>query len=79
MADQYSQAHLDAMANQLGFKDYATWSAFNQHQQAMQNAPAQQPAQPAPQQPPAQTNWLQNLIQQYTPLGAAMKRVSQAL
>lgn len=73
-----SPAHLDALAQGMGFKNYDQWAAWNTHQQMMRNPPVQQAAQPAPQQP-APTNWLQNLIQQYTPLGGAMKRIGQML
>lgn len=72
------QAQLDAAAQQMGFKNYAQWSAFNAHQQQMRAAPVAAAPQPAaPQAPP--TNWLQNLIQQYTPLGRMMQPVNRAL
>lgn len=63
MAGQISQAHLDAAAQQLGFRDYATWSAYQQHQQMMRTGPATAPqaAQPVPQQAAPQ-NWLQHLL-----------------
>lgn len=66
MAGPATQAHLDTLARQMGFHDYATYSAYQQHQQAMRmnngiqgtgydaTGGAQQPQQP--------TNWLQNLI-----------------
>lgn len=80
MASPHLQAQLDAAARQKGFKDYSQWSAWQAHQQQMQAAPppaAAPVAAPPPQQP--QNNWLQNLIDQYTPLGGAMKRIRQVL
>lgn len=68
-------AQLDAYAQQLGFKDYSQWAAWNQHQQMMRQPQPQAPAQPvAPAGQPAPTNWLQTLIDQ-TPLGGAMKKI----
>lgn len=78
MADQ---ARLDAAARQMGFQNYAQWSAWQARQDAMrqQAAPvAAQPAQPVqPQEPPR--NWFQQLIEDYTPLGGAMRKVRKAL
>lgn len=76
-----SPAQLDAYAQQLGFKNYSQWSAYNSQQQAMRAPQPQAPAQPTtqPGAPPQQTNWLQNLIEQYTPLGGALKKVRSVL
>lgn len=58
---QYPQAHLDALAQQRGFPNYATWSAYQNKQQAarMQNGLN---GTGAAQGGPAPTNWLQNLL-----------------
>jgi uncharacterized membrane protein YebE (DUF533 family) len=74
-----NQAHLDALAQKLGYRDYATYSAYQAHQAAMQQGPAPSAApQPAQPQAPPQ-NWLQTLINNYTPLGGAMARIRKAL
>lgn len=52
MANEHSQAHLDALAQDRGFPSYAAWSAGN----AKYRKPITGTGQP--QQP---TNWLQNL------------------
>lgn len=85
MTGQPSQAHLDVLARQMGFHDYATYSAYQQHQTARRldngiqgtgySTGTQQPSQ----QPAAPTNWLQSLIQNYTPLGYVAKRFGQAV
>lgn len=65
------QAHLDVLARQLGFKDYATYSAYQQQQAIMRQAPnrigvgtngavPQQPPAPAQNAPPE--NWFQRLL-----------------
>lgn len=79
----HSQAHLDALARQMGFRDYNTYSAYQQ-QQAMMRGPAPtgianpDGAGAAPgQAPPA--NWLQTLINKYTPLGYVNKRLQDVL
>lgn len=72
----HPQAHLDAAAQQIGFRDYATWAAWNAHRQdVLSQNPTDSgaPVAQAPQPQAAPQNWLQNLIQQYTPLGGAMK------
>lgn len=75
-----NQAQLDAAARQMGFKNYDQWSAWQAHQQQMAQQPAQPAAPPVQQQPaPQQNNWLQNLIDQYTPLGGAMRKIRNAL
>lgn len=64
-----SQA-LDHAAKQMGFRDYATYQAYQAHQQMMREAPAvvgvgTQGGQPQPQQQPQQAppeNWLQRLL-----------------
>lgn len=74
-----NQAHLDALAQKLGYRDYATYSAYQAHQAAMQQGPAPVAGGvPVQQQPPPQ-NWLQTLINNYTPLGGAMARIRKAL
>jgi len=74
-----NQAHLDALAQKLGFQNYAQYSAYQQHQALMRQQPAAPvAAQPAP-QPQPQQNWLQNLINNYTPLGSAMERIRKVL
>lgn len=76
-----NQAQLDTAARQMGFKNYQQWSAWQAQQDAMrqQAAPvAAQPAAPAqPQQQP--DNWFQNLIDNYTPLGGALRKVRSVL
>lgn len=63
-------AQLDAAARQMGFKDYATWSAYQNQQRMMREranvvgqgttgAVPQQPAAPANAPP---QNWLQRLL-----------------
>lgn len=62
----YPQAHLDQAARQMGFRDYATYSAYQQHQALMRqgNPPVSAGAPPSaaqqPQAPPQ--NWLQRLM-----------------
>lgn len=70
---------LDQAARAQGFRDFATYQAYQAQQQAMRTAPpAAQPAQPVqPQEPPR--NWFQQLIEDYTPLGGAMRKVRKAL
>ena len=80
MADPHMQAQLDHAARQRGFQDYQHYHAWNSQQQQMQQQQAAPQAPPQPQQPaPPPKNWLQNLIDQYTPLGGAMARVKQVL
>jgi hypothetical protein len=64
-----SQAHLDVLAKQLGFRDYATYSAYQRQQAMMRQAPnviGQGTTGQAPQRPPVQAqppqNWLQRLM-----------------
>lgn len=74
MAGPATQAHLDTLAQQMGFRDYATYSAYQQHQAMQQQGgpPPQQQAAPAqPQQPPQ--NWLQHLIMS-SPLGYVARK-----
>jgi hypothetical protein len=72
-----SQA-LDHAAKQMGFRDFATYQAYQAQQRAMQQAPvAAAPVAPAQAQP-APENWLQRLLNA-TPLGGAMSRVRRAL
>jgi hypothetical protein len=75
-----SQA-LDHAAKQMGFRDFATYQAYQAQQRAMQQAPVAAapvaPAAPAQAQP-APENWLQRLLGA-TPLGGAMARVRRAL
>jgi hypothetical protein len=54
-----SQAHLDALAQQQGFKNYAQWSAWNQRtrQPVLSGNPTVGPGNGAPPQ-----NWLQHLL-----------------
>lgn len=65
MANPATQAHLDTLARQMGFHDYATYSAYQQHQQAarMDNGINGTAANVggAPQQPQG-NNFLQNLL-----------------
>lgn len=51
-----TQAQLDAAARQMGFHDYATYSAFQAKERARITAPA-------PAGGPAPNNWLQNLLE----------------
>lgn len=59
-----SQAHLDVLAQRMGYHDYATYQAYQAHQQAMRlsNGLNGQPGPigGAPQQAPQ--NWLQHLL-----------------
>lgn len=64
-----SPAHLDVLAKQLGFRDYATYSAYQRQQAIMrQGNPAVSAGTPpsAGQRPPAASqppqNWLQRLM-----------------
>lgn len=70
MAGNPSQAHLDVLARQLGYHDYATYQAYQRNQAMMreranvvgQGTVGQVPAQPqAPANAPPQ-NWLQRLL-----------------
>lgn len=61
----HSQAHLDVLARQLGFHDYATYSAYQQHRQADvlgANPATGAPGEAGAPQQPAGNNWLQNLL-----------------
>lgn len=75
-----NRSHLDALAQQQGFKNYEQWSAWNAQQQArrlnngINGTPYNTGAQPA--QP---ENWLQHLINNYTPLGLVAKRLNDVL
>lgn len=65
MAEPYSQAHLDHAARQMGFHDYATYSAYQKNQMArrLDNGIQGTGYSNGPQQPaPAGNNWLQNLL-----------------
>lgn len=76
---QYSTSQLDAMAQQRGFQNYAAWQAW-QHQQEMQQQQHQmQSAQPAPAQQPEPTNWLQQMMGDYYPLGPAVAKTKKAM
>lgn len=69
---------LDRAARQMGYKNYAQYAAFQARQEAMRQAPvtpAPRPRQPAPEP----KNWLQSLVENYTPLGAATKKVKKAI
>ena len=70
MADQHP---LDAVAQQRGFPDYATWSAWHQKYQAKQPMQGRAPA-----AAPAPNNWLQNLINQLPSPFMAINRASDA-
>lgn len=74
-----NQAHLDALAQRLGYRDYATYAAYQAHQQAarLNNGLNGTPGPAQPQQAPV--NWLQTLINKYTPLGAVANRLNQVL
>lgn len=57
----YPQAHLDHAARQMGFHDYATYSAWNAHRQQVLQGGAGAPGEAgAPQQ--QGNNWLQHLL-----------------
>lgn len=59
------QAHLDAAARQLGFHNYAQWSAYQQHRQndvLGGNPPVGTPGEAGAPQQPAGNNWLQTLL-----------------
>jgi hypothetical protein len=62
MSDQqYSQGHLDAIARERGFSDYATWAAWQNHiSESLKGSNT------APAQPP-QNNWLQGLLNKIPP------------
>ena len=68
-----AQQNLDALAQKMGFRDFATYQAYRRNQQALLGAGVtqqkpitwggQQPIQgPAPQPAPAPQNWFQHLI-----------------
>lgn len=60
-----SQAHLDTLARQMGFHDYATYSAYQQHQAAQRMDNGIQGTgynTGAPTQQPQGNNFLQNLL-----------------
>jgi hypothetical protein len=61
MAGPYSQAHLDHAARQMGFHDYATYSAYQQKQTARRLDNGIQGT-GAPTGQPAPQNWLQHLL-----------------
>jgi hypothetical protein len=56
---RYSQAHLDALAQQQGFKDFAQWSAWNAQRQ--RTVLSGNPTVDTPGGAPPQ-NWLQHLL-----------------
>lgn len=65
MAGPAQQAHLDTLARQLGYHDYATYAARQQHiqQDVLGANPATGvPGEAGAPQQPATNNWLQNLI-----------------
>lgn len=66
MAGPATQAHLDVLARQMGYHDYATYQAYQQKQAAMRMNNGIQGTGSAigqdPSQQPQQNNWLQNLI-----------------
>jgi hypothetical protein len=62
MAGQSSQAHLDHAARQLGFHDYATYSAYQQKQTRNGIGIGNRRARNR-QQPRRRTNWLQHLME----------------
>jgi hypothetical protein len=77
MAGQYSQAQLDTLAQQQGFKDYAQWNAWNQR---TRNVVLQQPQTAGPQQQgAAPTNWLQNLLSSVHPLNYVNRKLEGVL
>jgi hypothetical protein len=57
-----NQAHLDALAQRLGYHDYATYAAYQTHQAAMRQANGLNGTPAAQAQQPPQQNWLQNLL-----------------
>lgn len=64
MAGPATQAHLDTLARQLGYHDYATYQAYQQKQSAMRmdNGIQGTGYSTGQQQQPQGNNWLQNLI-----------------
>jgi len=78
---QYSQAQLDAMAQQQGFPNYAAWSAYQQNQAQQQEQRRMQSAMPAQQQPQQQapTNWLQQLMGDWYPLAGPAQKARKAM
>lgn len=57
------QAHLDVLARQMGFPDYATYSAYQQKQTAMRmNNGIQGTGYSTGPDQPGGNNWLQNLL-----------------
>lgn len=61
---QYSQSHLDALAQSRGFPDYATWVAWNNHRNAAVHQPqdySTSAPQGTQQQPLTLSNWFQML------------------
>lgn len=60
-------AQLDAAARQMGFQNYAQWSAWNARQQEMRGmngtaGPGAQPVKRKPAAPPPQVNFLQQIL-----------------
>lgn len=65
MAGPYSQAHLDHAARQMGFHDYASYSAWNQRTRQpvlAGNPTVGAPGEAGAPHQPAGNNWLQNLL-----------------
>jgi hypothetical protein len=64
MAGQSSQAHLNALAQSQGFRDYNHWSTWNAQRQQMlsQNPTVGAPGEAGAPSQPAGNNWLQNLL-----------------
>jgi hypothetical protein len=71
--------HLDAMARQLGFPDYATWAAWEQHRQAGLKEPNTATMQQSQAQQPQHENVLQSILSAINPLQYVANRVGKVL
>jgi hypothetical protein len=77
MMQQPNTAHLDLMAQHLGFPDYATWAAWNQHRQAGLKEPNTATMNQA--MPTQHSNFLQSILSAINPLQYVADRVNKAM
>lgn len=77
MQANQTNPHLDAMAQQLGFPDYATWAAWDQHRQAGLKQPNTSTMQQS--QAPQHENVLQSILSAINPLQYVANRVGKVL
>lgn len=68
----YSPEQLDAIAQERGFPDYATWQAWENHR-AQSLKGSNTTAHPAPK------NWLQQILSTVHPLNYVADRVGKAM